>query len=118
MLAELVGRLGAYFAPVEPLRQAGKYVRGLISALPRKTGGPGRVHRGPHPGSAATARLMGHLRGERAVRDFLKKTGTRTAGVKRQYVGCAGKVANAVNATYTRHVATPIGGHSSARSSR
>jgi SRSO17 transposase len=33
-----------------------------------------------------------------------EKTGERTAGVKRQYVGCAGKVANAVNfvnATYS-----------------
>lgn len=34
----------------------------------------------------------------------VEKTGTHTAGVKRQYVGCAGKVANAVNfvnATYS-----------------
>ena len=33
-----------------------------------------------------------------------EKTGTATCGVKRQYVGCAGKVANAVNfvnATYS-----------------
>src|SRR2546430_15160232 len=35
-LAELMGRLGAYFTRVEPLRQAGKYVRGLLSDLPRK----------------------------------------------------------------------------------
>jgi len=35
-LAELMGRLGAYFTRVEPFRQAGKYVRGLLSDLPRK----------------------------------------------------------------------------------
>jgi hypothetical protein len=35
-LAELLGRMGAHFARVEPFAQAGKYVRGLLSALPRK----------------------------------------------------------------------------------
>src|SRR5439155_27142330 len=35
-LAELMGRLGEYFTRVEPVRQAGKYVRGLMSDLPRK----------------------------------------------------------------------------------
>jgi hypothetical protein len=34
--AELMGRLGRHFARVEPLRQAGKYVRALMSDLPRK----------------------------------------------------------------------------------
>jgi hypothetical protein len=33
---ELVGRLGVHFARVEPFTQAGKYVRGLMSDLPRK----------------------------------------------------------------------------------
>jgi SRSO17 transposase len=35
-LAELLGRLGRHFARVEPFTQAGKYVRGLLSDLPRK----------------------------------------------------------------------------------
>jgi hypothetical protein len=35
-LAELMGRLGAHFARVEPFAQAGKYVRGLLGDLPRK----------------------------------------------------------------------------------
>src|SRR5436309_4346095 len=35
-LAELLGRLGVHFARVEPFQQAGKYVRGLLSDLPRK----------------------------------------------------------------------------------
>src|SRR5690242_16706422 len=34
--AELVGRFGVHFARVEPFAQAGKYVRGLLSDLPRK----------------------------------------------------------------------------------
>jgi hypothetical protein len=33
---ELVGRLGVHFARVEPFTQAGKYVRGLMSDLPRE----------------------------------------------------------------------------------
>lgn len=39
-LAELMGRMGAHFARVEPFAQAGKYVRGLLSDLPR-TGAEG-----------------------------------------------------------------------------
>jgi hypothetical protein len=35
-LAQLTGRTGAHFARVEPLSQAGKYVLGLMSDLPRK----------------------------------------------------------------------------------
>jgi hypothetical protein len=33
---ELMGRFGPLFARVEPFTQAGKYVRGLLSDLPRK----------------------------------------------------------------------------------
>jgi SRSO17 transposase len=126
-LAELMGRLGRHFARVEPFRQAGKYVRGLMSDLPRKN----CWTLAEHAGDATPDRMQRLL--ERAawdataamgtVRDFVaehlacedgmnmlvldesgvEKTGERTAGVKRQYVGCAGKVANAVNfvnATY------------------
>jgi hypothetical protein len=35
-LAELVGRVGPYFSRIEPVRQVGKYIRGLMSDLPRK----------------------------------------------------------------------------------
>lgn len=127
-LGVLVGRLGPLFARVEPLRQAGKYVRGLMSDLPRKNcwtlaehagdRTPDRMQRLLERASWDTLAAMG------AVRDFVvqhladeggptvlvldesgdEKTGTHTAGVKRQYVGCAGKVANAVNfvnATYS-----------------
>jgi SRSO17 transposase len=129
-LFELMGRIGRYFARVEPLRQAEKYVRGLMSDLPRKNcwtlaehagdRTPDRMQRLLERASWNTFTVMG------AVRDFVvehladdvgltvlvldesgdEKTGTHTAGVKRQYVGCAGKVANAVNfvnATYSTH---------------
>jgi hypothetical protein len=35
-LVELHGRLGPCFGRVEPFRQAGKYIAGLMSDLPRK----------------------------------------------------------------------------------
>jgi SRSO17 transposase len=124
----LVGRLGPLFARPEPLRQAGKYVRGLMSDLPRKNcwtlaeyagdTTPDRMQRLLERACWDTMAAMG------TVRDFVaehlddggglavvvldesgdEKTGTATCGVKRQYVGCAGKVANAVNfvnATYS-----------------
>ena len=127
-LAELLGRMGAHFARMEPFAQAGKYVRGLLSALPRKNcwtlaeyagdRTPDRMQRLLERASWNTLEAMD------TVRDFVvehladsegltvlvldqsgdEKTGTHTAGVKRQYVGCAGKVANAVNfvnATYS-----------------
>ncbi|WFE22479.1 IS701 family transposase [Solwaraspora sp. WMMD937] len=126
-LATLMGDLGTCFARVEPRRQAGKYVRGLIADLPRKNCWTLAEHAGD-PTPDRTQRLL-----ERAVwdtdkamgvvRDFavarladpdgdntlifdesgVEKTGTGTCGVTRQYVGCAGKVTNAVNlvnATY------------------
>ncbi len=127
-LAELMGRVGAHFARVEPFAQAGKYVRGLLSDLPRKNcwtlaeyagdATPDRMQRLLERASWDTMAAMG------AVREFVaehlddgtgvavlvldesgdEKTGTATCGVKREYVGCAGKVSNAVNfvnATYS-----------------
>jgi SRSO17 transposase len=125
--AELIGRLGVHFARVEPFTQAGKYVRGLLSDLPRKNcwtlaeyagdATPDRMQRLLDRASWDTIAAMA------TVRDFVtehladdgvavlvldesgvEKTGTATCGGKRQYVGCAGKVANAVNfvnATYS-----------------
>ena len=126
--AELLGRLGVHFTRVEPFAQAGKYLRGLLSDLPRKNcwtlaeyagdATPDRMQRLLDRASWDTMAAMG------TVRDFVaehlatgdglavlvldesgdEKTGAATCGVKRQYVGCAGKVANAVNfvnATYS-----------------
>jgi SRSO17 transposase len=127
-LAELMGRLGPQLARVEPFQQAGKYVRGLMSDLPRKNcwtlaeyagdRTPDRMQRLLERASwntftaMATVRdfVVEHLADEGGLTVLVldesgdEKTGTHTAGVKRQYVGCAGKVANAVNfvnATYS-----------------
>jgi SRSO17 transposase len=127
-LAELMGHLSVHFSRREPAVQAGKYVRGLLSDLPRKNcwtlaeyagdKTPDRMQRLLERASWDSLAAMG------TVRDFVtehlgqgggpaivvldesgvEKTGTATCGVKRQYVGCAGKVANAVNvvnATYS-----------------
>ncbi|MEN3615856.1 transposase [Plantactinospora sp. ZYX-F-223] len=120
-LAELVGRLGVHFARVEPFAQAGKYVRGLMSDLPRKNcwtlaeyagdRTPDRMQRLLERACWDTVAAMGtvrnfvveHLGGDGGLAVLVldesgdEKTGTATCGVKRQYVGCAGKVANAVN---------------------
>jgi SRSO17 transposase len=128
---ELMGRLGPLFARVEPFAQAGKYVRGLMSDLPRKNcwtlaeyagdATPDRMQRLLERAVWDVTAAMGvvrdfaveHLAGDGAEDGLAvlvldesgdEKTGTATCGVKRQYVGCAGKVANAVNfvnATYS-----------------
>jgi SRSO17 transposase len=117
-----------HFARVEPFAQAGKYVRGLMSDLPRKNcwtlaeyagdATPDRMQRLLERASWDTMAAMGtvrdfvveHLAGDGGLAVLVldesgdEKTGTATCGVKRQYVGCAGKVANAVNfvnATYS-----------------
>src|SRR3954447_9366381 len=125
--AELMVRLGVHFARPEPWAQAGKYVTGLMSDLPRKNcwtlaehagdGTPDRMQRLLERAAWDTDAAMGTVRGfvaEHLADDGLcvlvldesgqEKSGTSTCGVKRQYVGCAGKVANAVNfvnATYS-----------------
>jgi SRSO17 transposase len=127
-LNALIGRFGPLFARIEPLRQAGKYVRGLLTDLPRKNcwtlaehagdRTPDRMQRLLERASWDTFAAMGavrdyvaeHLAGDDGLTVLVldesgaEKTGTATCGVKRQYVGCAGKVANAinfVNATYS-----------------
>ncbi len=117
MLDELMtGGLAGCFARVEPRRQARKYVTGLISELPRKNcwalaeqagdATPDRMQRlleraawdaadavaavrkfaVTHLGDPAGAVLVIDESGQ-------EKTGEHTAGVKRQYLGCAGRVA-------------------------
>src|SRR6266545_8220161 len=105
----LVGRLGGYFARVEPLRQVGKYLRGLLSDLPRKNcwtlaeyagdRTPDRMQRLLNRASWDTFAAMATVRDfvvEHLADDGLvvlvldesgnEKTGTATCGVKRQYV--------------------------------
>jgi len=105
---------------------------GLISDLPRKNGWTIAEHAGDATPDR-TQRLLNHAvwdhdQAQAVVRRYVteqlgdqplrvaaldesgqEKSGTATAGVKRQYMGCAGRVANGVNTVYCSY-ATP-GGH-------
>jgi SRSO17 transposase len=122
---ELLGRVGAVFARREPRLQAGKYVRALIAEVPRKNGWqiaewvgdatPDKTQRllnhAVWDEHAAMGVVTGFVAEHLGVGDDplavavldesgQEKKGVSTAGVKRQYVGCAGRVSNAVNIVY------------------
>lgn len=131
-LSELHGRFGACFARVETFRQARKYLAGLMSDLPRKnawtlaeyTGdeNPYRMQRLLNRAVWDTGAVMAIVRG--FVAEHLgdqplrvaaldetgqEKAGDHTVGVRRQYMGCAGRVANGVNTVHCSYATT--GGH-------
>jgi SRSO17 transposase len=127
---ELLDLLRQYFVRVEPWLQAGKYVAALMSQVPRRNGwtlaeqagdrSPDRMQRLLSRAAWDTAAAM------RAVRAFAvagldqaacgggrrglavgaidetsqAKQGQCTAGVKRHYLGCAGKVANGITTVH------------------
>src|SRR5687768_15687668 len=116
---ELLGRLAGVFGRREPRLQAGRYVDGLISDTPRKNGWSLAERAGDRTPDK-TQRLLNHAVWDHeeamgVVRAFAvehlgdpdavavvdesgqEKKGECTAGVKRRYVGCAGRVAKAVN---------------------
>jgi SRSO17 transposase len=126
-LDDLMGGMAGCFRRWEPRVAAKKYVRALMSDLPRKNCWTIAEHAGD-----ATPGKMQHLlerakwdtmAAMREVRAFVCdrledagrgdgdtvaildesgqcKKGTATVGVKRQYVGCAGRVENAINIVY------------------
>ena len=122
-LDELMGCLAGCFTRVEPRRQARKYVTGLISDVSRKNcwalaeqAGdltPDKMQRllerAAWDAGAAMAAVrafavarLGDPGGAVLVLDESgqEKAGEHTAGVKRQYLGCAGRVANGINVVY------------------
>jgi SRSO17 transposase len=131
-LVELHRRLRSCFARVEPFTQAGKYVAALMSDLPRKNGWtlaehvgdltPDRMQRLLNHAVWDQDAVMGvvrgyvaeHLGGQRLVVAALdesgqQKQGAATAGTQRQYMGCAGRIANGVNTVYCSYATA--GGH-------
>jgi len=119
---ELLGRLGRAFGRREPRLQAGTYVDGLMSDTPRKNGWSLAERAGDRTPDKMQ-RLLNHAVWDEheamgIVRDFVvehlggpdavavldetgqEKKGEHTAGVARQYVGCAGQVTNAINIVY------------------
>jgi SRSO17 transposase len=128
--AELLELLRPCFARVEPWLQAGKYAAALMSDLPRRNGWtlaeragdrtPDRMQRLLSRAVWDAAAAMKVVRRfavaglDRAARDGGRrglavgaidetsqvKQGERTAGAKRHYLGCAGKVANGITTVH------------------
>jgi SRSO17 transposase len=124
-----MGALRGCFARTETWQQAGKYVSALVGELPRRNGwtiaqhagdrSPDRMQRLLNRASWDTLAAMGEVRrfaaaglaeAARRGRGGLviaaidetgqEKAGEATAGVKRQYMGCAGRVANGINTVH------------------
>jgi SRSO17 transposase len=111
------------FARVEPRRQARKYVTGLMGDLPRKNcwalaeqAGdltPDKMQRLLERAAWDAGQAMHAVRAFAVARLgdpvdavlALEKAGEHTAGVKRQYLGCAGRVANGINVVYASYAA-------------
>jgi SRSO17 transposase len=133
--SELMGRIGGCFARWEPRSRAGKYVSALMGDLPRKNGWtiaadagdatPDRMQRLLNHAVWDTFAVMAEVRGfavghldvvagPGTLRVLAldetgqEKQGTATAGVKRQYMGCAGRVANGINTVHCTY-ATQVG---------
>ncbi len=128
-----MGCLAPCFARVEPRRQARKYVTGLISDVPRKNcwslaeqagdQAPDKMQRlleraawdADEAMAAVRAFVVARLGGPADAvlvvdESGQEKAGEHTAGVKRQYLGCAGRVANGINVVYASYAAAA--GHS------
>jgi len=129
-----MGLLRPCFARTQPWLQAGKYVSALVSELPRVNGWsiarhggdrtPDRTQRLLNHASWDTFAAMSVVRRfavaglEEAARRGRRrglvigaidetgqeKAGEATCGVKRQYLGCAGKVANGINTVHLSYV--------------
>jgi SRSO17 transposase len=134
-----MGTLRSCFARTQTWQQAGKYVSALVSELPRWNGwtvaqhagdrGPDRMQRLLNRASWDSLAAMGEVRrfaaagleaaarrGRRAGlvvaaidESGQEKAGVGTAGVKRQYLGCAGRVANGINTVYVSLVREKTG---------
>jgi SRSO17 transposase len=132
--AELRDLLRPCFARTEPWLQAGKYAAAVMSQIPTRNGwtiaaqagdrAPDKtqrllsravwdtvaamrvVHRFAVAGlDEAARRTRRHGLAVGAIDETGQvKAGTRTAGVKRQYLGCAGKVANGINTVHLAYV--------------
>jgi SRSO17 transposase len=129
--AELLELLRPCFARVEPWLQAGKYAAVLMSQIPKRNGWTIAEHAGDRTPDR-TQRLLNRavwdtFAAMAVVRRFAVagldqaarrrglavgavdetgqvKQGEHTAGVKRHYLGCAGKVANGITTVHLAYV--------------
>ena len=132
--AELLGRLRACFVRTQTWQHAEKYVSALVSEIPKRNGwtiaehagdrSPDRTQRLLNRAVWDTFAAMSEVRrfaaagldevAYRRRRGGLviaaldetgqAKAGTATCGVKRQYMGCAGRVANGINTVHLSYV--------------
>src|SRR5690348_3546850 len=123
-----MGCLAGCFARVEPRRQARKYVTGLISDVPRKNcwalaeqagdATPDKMERLLERAAWDAGAAMAAVRTFAVARlseladavlvldeSGQEKAGEHTAGVQRQYLGCAGRVANGIDVVYASYAA-------------
>jgi SRSO17 transposase len=137
--AVLLDGLRSCFARVQTWLQAGKYLNALASDLPSRNGwsigeqcgdrSPGRTQRLLSRASwdedAAMSQVRRHAAAglDKAARRCRRnrmtvgaldetgqeKHGSATAGVKRQYMGCAGRVANGINTVHLSYVRDKTG---------
>ena len=134
-----MGLLRSCFARTQTWLQAGKYVSALVSDLPSPNGwsiaeqagdrSPDRTQRLLNRASWDEAAAMSQVRKyaaaglDAAVRRSRRKRmtvgaldetgqekqGSATSGVKRQYMGCAGRVANGINTVHLSYVREKTG---------
>ena len=135
----LMGLLRPCFARTQTWLQAGKYISALVSDLPSRNGWTVAEHAGDRTPARtqrllnraswdeaaamslvrryAAAGLDAAARRSRRKRMTVgaldetgqEKQGTATAGVKRQYTGCAGRVANGINTVHLCYVREKTG---------
>ncbi len=131
LFRELVTGMEGCFARVEPWIQAGKYVRACMSDLGKRNGWSIAEWAGDATPDK-TQRLLNHACWDTSgvmsvIRRFVisgldavpgrpglrigaldetgqQKQGAATAGVKRQHMGCAGRVANGINTVHLSYI--------------
>jgi SRSO17 transposase len=119
---DLVLRIGARFARVEPRRRLAGFLAGLLAELPRRNCWTIAEHAGDHDPRGMQRLLSQAVWDEDGVRDDLRnyvvehlgepgavlvvdetgdvKKGTSTVGVQRQYTGTAGRIENSQVGVY------------------
>jgi SRSO17 transposase len=132
--AELLGRLRSCFARTQTWQHAGRYLSALVSQIPTRNGWtiaehagdrtPDRTRRLLNRAVWDTVAAMSQVRRfvatgldtvayRRRRRGLViaaldetgqAKAGSATCGVKRQYMGCAGRVANGINTVHLSYV--------------
>ncbi len=135
----LLGLLRSCFARTQTWLQAGKYVNALASDLPSRSGwtvgeqagdrSPAKAQRLLNRASWDEAAAMSQVRRYAAAgldaaarrsrrkrrtvgaldETGQEKQGSSTSGVKRQYMGCAGRVANGINTVHLSYVREKTG---------